>query len=156
MQEIKLVAGELRIGTQTSCRAYFFFVSPTGMEMGINMCPHIMNKKYYSIPTEGDGRTFCTSFEVSQPIILKFVNLFSSFGKPRENYQIYIQLDETEPQIKFKGKDGFGEFIGRGKILFDRSKNIRESDLKKYFAFEVIAPSKDKKLKKGTVRKLIW
>lgn len=156
MQEIKLVAGELRIGTQTSCRAYFFFVSPTGMEMGINMCPHIMNKKYFTIPTEGDGRTFCTSFEVSQPIILKFVNLFSSFGKPRENYQIYIQLDEAEPQIKLKGKDGFGEFIGRGKILFNLSVGLTEKDLKKYFAFEIVAPSKDKKLKKGAIRKLIW
>ncbi len=136
--ELIVTTGERRDSDKT-VRTYCFYVSPTGKESGISACPHL--KRLSSSPKGARpgtlDRVLEVEYSVEHPVLVKLFTDCTVMGKPKQSYEIYIEVSATAPEIRMTGVEGFGMFKGHGKILFERS-NVSKEQLKQDFSYEVL------------------
>jgi len=148
-EEYLITLGEMRRGMDYTARAYFFYATPTGLEMGMSKCPYIQ-----ILWSRGGNANELTGtrvsemcFNISQPISLKMVCMHTGFGNPMNRKYLYLDLDPTAERIKVVGLGEFGEFIGRAKINAEKSelsmKTIRENFTINVLAEPTVASNKD-------------
>jgi hypothetical protein len=138
-EEYHLILGEKRDGMNYSARTYFFYTSPTGVETGLNRCPHVRILWSRGGNPEPNGtRITDMQFSSEQPICIKMVCMHTGFGLPSNRKYLYLELDPTAERIHVIGLGGFGEFTGRARINAEMSgmsmKVIREN-----FSIDVLA-----------------
>lgn len=135
---ISASTGERREGVKKSIRTYLFYVSPTGKEGGLNLCPHAKRSWSRAIPASSStDRLSLIEYEVSQPIMVKLWTDLTQFGKHKQSQSIYIEIADTHPEIRVTGYEGFGEFRGNGKVLFTKS-GIDAGQLEQHFSYEIL------------------
>jgi hypothetical protein len=138
-EESSLEFGEKRLGMQASARAYFFYVSPTGQETGMNKCPHLRITWSRGGNQDQDGtRIMEWGILASMPITLKMACMHTAFGKPTNRKFIYLDLHPDAERLSITGPGDFGTFLGRAKINVEKS-GIPMAEIKKNFKIEVLA-----------------
>ncbi len=162
MKSIRLQFGEHREGMQGSNRLYFFYVSPTGVESSLNKAKLALHPRW-SKTRNTEGRLITSEYDLIQPCAIKMVNMYSNFGKPRQNVNLYLNLGEEHACIQIKGYGGFGEFVGNAEVDFEKSTKgvgthasiIDEEFLKEYYDYDIITPPSST-FESASSRKLIW
>lgn len=148
---IQLETGENREGTTMSCRLFFVYVTPTGMEMPLSKCP-LLYKCFSNSHGgfDGSSRLVTAEYEVKGETTLKMVNIVSQYGSPRRVVNLVLHLSPDDAAVSISGLNKFGKFQGRCKVDYDESTyrephKIRKLDmqvLKDEFAFSLIQPPK--------------
>lgn len=158
VEEIDLTLGEQRMGMKASAKTYFFYVAPTGREMGFKDCDFAHLAWMRGGIEEADGtRVSEMGLNILQPITIKMVSMLSQFGKATKHKALYIDLNPDAEKVEIIGlgpteDTRFGRFVGRGSINEERS-NMTEKEAQKVFKITVLAGPRVER--KGNVRSLI-
>jgi len=155
MHKVTLVTGMDRNGTTSSSRTFFVFCSPTGAEVPLKECTGM--KRIWSRggnPGRDQGVETTTEYEVKEPVRIKMVAIYTSFGKRKEFGNIYLDLDENFEMIEMTGLNSFGGFKGRARIE-KRMSNISDDDLKERYHLIVTGPPNGKVPRVGNTRSLV-
>lgn len=164
MKTIRLRFGESREGMRGSNRLYFFYVTPTGIEASLGKAKLALSPRWSRTTGEiSSGRIITSEYDLLQPCSIKMVNMYSNFGKPRKNINLYLNLGEEHACIQLKGYEGFGEFVGNAEVDLEKSSSgigqyattIDEDFLKEYCDYDVLTPPQSTS-SNASSRKLIW
>lgn len=127
MQDVELILGEKRLDRNTSARVYFFWVTNTGMSKPLKECPTIRARGSRTNEV-GDNRETMITYEAESKTSLKMFVGISRGGLPVTNVNLILNLSEDAARISITGPSGFGSFVGRADIDYERS-NITKQEL---------------------------
>lgn len=148
---------------QASSLVFFVFVTPTGAEVSMGKCPHLRRTWGRSEGGfEGTTRLQRSEYQVMAPIMIKMVNIATTFGSAKRMVNLFLELDPGHAAIEFSGLDGFGTFKGRAKVNYKKSSfrehttshNLNEEIMRDLFAMKVLQPARVQG--KNKVRSLIF
>jgi len=151
-QNITMKSGEHRVDKTTSLRTYFFYVTPTGFEVSLMKSPLKSEGSFNNETTLLRERETVYSTPPTQDLKIKMCTSKTEFGRQRENYTVFIKLDEKDNLITISGVNGFGLFQGRGTIEVAKDSQfnpLSETQLKKVLNYRIMAPGINGK-KNGT------
>ena len=157
MQRISVTIGEDRQVKNQILKTYFFYVTETGFEKPVYAMPLDKAVKYgvYHHSNNTAKRESELIFDVKANINLKMFTSKTMFGRPKEYYNIYLELDDKAPLIQIHGLGEFGKFEGRATIR--KENGIKDSELKRMFKYTIKAPAlKKSNQSKDAPRKLLW
>ena len=146
-EEIALTIGEQRMGMKASAKCYFFYVSPTGREVGFKDCEFTHIAWMKGGREEDDGsRVSEMGLDIIQPITIKMASMLSQFGRPTAWKHLYIDLHPDAEKIEVVGlgpteDTRFGSFIGRGTINEELS-HMTDKEAQKIFKITTLAGPK--------------
>jgi len=148
---------------QASSLIFFCYVTPTGAEISMGKCLHLRRTWGRSEGGfEGTSRIQRTEYQVIAPIMIKMVNIATTFGSAKRNVNLFLELDPSHAAIELHGLDDFGTFRGRAKINYKKSsyrehtdaQNLNEQIMKDLFGLKVLQPARVQG--KAKVRSLIF
>ena len=113
----------------SSVRTYFFSVTPTGVESALYHCSNLKQIRFSKRETT-EQRLMTVEYEALSSSTIKMVTIKSVLGRPRQNYTVFIVLDDKKPKIKISGLDQFGGFEGFGEVSSSLSEEILKDELK--------------------------
>jgi len=113
----------------SSVRTYFFSVTPTGVENALYHSP-VLRQIRFSKKESAEQRLLTVEYEALSAATIKMVTMKSVLGKPRQNYTLFIDLDDKKPKIKLSGLEQFGGFEGFGEVNSSLSQKILKEELK--------------------------
>ena len=112
----------------SSVRTYFFSVTPTGVESALYHCMALKQIRF-SKKESTEQRLMTVEYEALSSAIIKMVTIRSVLGRPRQNYTVFIALDDKKPKIKISGLEQFGGFEGFGEVSSTLSEEILKDEL---------------------------